>query len=528
MSTQPDSLSQRFARIGRAMPLKTRLTLMVALPLLGVAALGGLTGFAARRQAQDARAGRDLQQWTERETRLLALNLACANAANRLRLGDSGDKLGPLMQKIDSEFADLSVQLAQAQDADARKVSELFTVYRSRVKNGLEMVGLDNGIGSMALLNADEQFGLIETAVRGLVDAAKQRTSAASEAAISGMRATLIQVMALAVMIGLCTAVAAAVASRSIIGQLAACRAFAGDVRAGAFSRRLPIESRDELGQLAGSLNEMAAMLGDSMSAIAGHADTLASRATEATDEARTLSAAAESSATRSTSAASGAGDVAKAVQDLSRNVSELGGSVREVSAIASSALGEVDKAVREAKDASATIARLSTSSAEIGNVVKLITTIAGQTNLLALNATIEAARAGEHGRGFAVVAGEVKALARQTGEATGEIGQRIAAIQGDVKAAIAAIDQVVARVSSITQSQTQVAAAVEQQAATISEMSRTAESANRGVGGVAKDAAEVAATNQKSSEGVHTMHAHATGLTDIATQLRAVVARFA
>jgi methyl-accepting chemotaxis protein len=91
--------------------------------------------------------------------------------------------------------------------------------------------------------------------------------------------------------------------------------------------------------------------------------------------------------------------------------------------------------------DTAKKVKHLGESSQKISKVVELISAFTAQTNMLALNASIEASRAGEEGRGFAVVASEVRALARQSAEATEEIRKLIASIQAETSEVVTAME---------------------------------------------------------------------------------------
>lgn len=104
-------------------------------------------------------------------------------------------------------------------------------------------------------------------------------------------------------------------------------------------------------------------------------------------------------------------------------------------------AVDRIEQIRQQVDQAAAMIYALGDKSRQIGQIVDLITNIAGQTNLLALNAAIEAARAGEQGRGFAVVAEEVRKLAEQSQDAAKEIAAIIGAIQQETAVAVNAMD---------------------------------------------------------------------------------------
>jgi methyl-accepting chemotaxis protein len=212
-------------------------------------------------------------------------------------------------------------------------------------------------------------------------------------------------------------------------------------------------------------------------------AQSMTATASDASARAATVGAASDS-------ASNNVGTVAAAAEELSSSVTEISRQVTRSSEIASKAVGDAERT-------NATVQVLSTGAEKIGEVVKLIHSIAAQTNLLALNATIEAARAGESGRGFAVVASEVKALANQTAKATEEISAQVAAMQSstsDAVLSIGGITETIAQMSEITVS---IASSVDQQGEATREIARNIQSVAAGsseisahIGGVTTAAA--------------------------------------
>jgi methyl-accepting chemotaxis protein len=195
----------------------------------------------------------------------------------------------------------------------------------------------------------------------------------------------------------------------------------------------------------------------------------------------------------QASAAAAASAQTSSTMQAVASGAEQLAASVGEISRQAADARNISQKAVDQAHQTNTIISGLASAAQKIGDVVKLINSIADQTNLLALNATIEAARAGEAGRGFAVVASEVKSLATQTSKATDEISGQIAEVQTTTASAVNVIEAISQTIGRINEISSAIAAAVEEQAAVTQSMSSNMQVAAKGVADISANVTEIA-----------------------------------
>ncbi|MBX3129659.1 MAG: HAMP domain-containing protein [Polyangiaceae bacterium] len=202
-------------------------------------------------------------------------------------------------------------------------------------------------------------------------------------------------------------------------------------------SKRLDVETRDELGMLAGNLNRVFAKIHSLAAGVQRTAFQVGASSGEVSTISKQMLDGAKEQAGRITSSTAAVTELSSSIQQVAENAAEATRTAKQSGEAVTRAISRLSQIRRTVEDAAARIEALGESGKRIGNIVGVIRQISEQTTMLALNAAIEAAHAGEHGRGFAVVADEVSSLAKRTGQSARDIEDLIANIRDQTGEAV-------------------------------------------------------------------------------------------
>ena len=264
-------------------------------------------------------------------------------------------------------------------------------------------------------------------------------------------------------------------------------------------TRQMPVDTADEVGQLAKSFNHFVNQLKVLIQAVGDTALEVNSTASELNQSASKTEKNTENQQQSVDMVAAAINEMGATVQEIAQNANETADAAKQASkesqegqTVVNTTVTGINSLFDKMQTAPKVITTLANDVGEITSVLAVIKGISEQTNLLALNAAIEAARAGEHGRGFAVVADEVRTLSQRTHESTEEINSMVLKLQNGAQDAVSAMNsgietaqdsvesadtagkslsKITQAISAITDLSMQVATATEEQSSVVNEL---------------------------------------------------------
>jgi methyl-accepting chemotaxis protein len=267
------------------------------------------------------------------------------------------------------------------------------------------------------------------------------------------------------------------------------------------------VESVKTVSSATQELSNISDKMSDGAEHVSGQSDSVSVAAEEMSVNMNSVAAASEEATTNMSIVASAADEMTTTIADVNKNTDQ-----------ASKVTGE---AVSEAENATSRVQDLGKAASEISKVTEVITEISNQTNLLALNATIEAARAGEAGKGFAVVANEIKDLAKQTAEATGQIKTKIEGIQSSTSATVDQIERITNVINNINDTVEIISSSVDGQASATQEIAANVAEATHGLEEVNENVAQSSVVSSQIAKDISMVNSSSTEISDASSEVK-------
>jgi len=492
---------------------------------------------------------------------LLILNLAAMDAiVDKADRRVASDVLGEINTSRTFLQGHLNELLAIADHPDEqplvkqiqRDISALTPLVAEQLVQAIA-AGADDTVFARLDDQIDAGLGSVSTDLGQLIAAVKEESAEATVALHGRLDSANVLLFCVAAVILIILAPAGFLFARSIIRPLGQSVSMLAELEAGHLERRLNVNSRDELGDMARAMDAFADSLQqdvvaslnllaqgdlrfevvprDSHDALRGSVKKVAEDLQRLLEQ---IQQACEQIAT-------GAGEVSDSSQALSQGATESASSVEEISASMNEMASQTKHNAENAGQANtlsidahqaaqqgsdqmaqmvAAMADINDSGQSISRIIKVIDEIAFQTNLLALNAAVEAARAGQHGKGFAVVAEEVRNLAARSAKAANETSELIESSVKKATNGVEIADVTSAKLDAIVQGVIKVSDLIGEISVASTEQAQGIAQVNQGLG-------QIDQVTQQNTASAEQGAAASEELSSQAEQLRQMVARF-